>query len=74
MEGLLITHDDYCFFGSDEEIYSTKNGGKKVLISDEIGDMTITATVVVIWTDYDDGDYNISAATKGNKFTPIYEY
>lgn len=74
VEGLLITHDDYCFFGSDEEIYSTHNGGKKVKISDEIGDMNISATVVVIWTDYDDGEYNISAATKGNKFKPIYEY
>lgn len=74
VEGILMTHDDYCFFGADEEIYSTKNGGKKVLISDEIDDIYITATVVVIWTDYDDGDYNISVTTKGNKFKPIYEY
>ena len=73
-EGLMITADDCCFFGSDEEIYSTKNGGKKVLISDEIDDIFISATVVVIWTDYDDGECNISAATKGDKFTPIYEY
>lgn len=74
VEGILITHDDYCFFGSDDEVYGTKNGSKKVLISDEMDDMNITATVVVIWTDYDDGDCNISVATKGNKFKPIYEY
>jgi len=74
VEGILITHDDYCFFGSDDEVYGTKNGSKKVLISDEMDDMSITATVVVIWTDYDDGDCNISVATKGNKFKPIYEY
>ena len=32
------------------------------------------ATVIYIWTDYDDGEYNVSAATKGDKFKPVYEY
>jgi len=74
VEGLLITHDDYCLFGSDEEIYSTNNGGKKVKLSDDIYDLYMSATVIYMWTDYDDGECNISVSTKGVKFDPVYEY
>lgn len=74
VEGLMISADDYCFFGSDDELYSVRNGGKEERISDEFDDLYMTATVIYIWTDYDDGEYNIYAATKGDKFKPVYEY
>ena len=62
---------DVFLFSSDEELYSSKNGGKKVKIHDEIDDIDMSGTTIYLWTDYDDGEFTFSALTKGSKFKEI---
>ena len=71
---VFTTHDGYCFYESDDELFSVKDGGKKVRIADDLYDIYITGSVFYLWTDYEDGEFNFYACTKGNKFKELYTY
>ena len=66
-----MAKNDVFLFSSDEELYSTKKGGKKVKQFDDIYDIAMTGTTIYLWTDYDDGEFTFSALTKGSKFKEI---
>ena len=79
VEQISMTFDDYCLFlcdysGNSGTLYATRNGSKKEKITDECYDFTCALNATYLWTDYDDGDFNFSVATKGTKFKAIYEY
>ena len=67
----IMKDGDICLFSSDEELYSSKNGGKKVKISDDIYDIAMTGTAIYLWTDYDDGEFTFSVLTNGSKFKEL---
>ena len=71
---VFTTHDGYCFFESDDELFSVKDGGKKVRIADDLYDIYVTGSVFYLWTDYEDGEFNFYACTKGNKLKELYTY
>ena len=73
VEEMIVANDGTCLFLSDGSFFTSRNGGKKVKITDEFEDLYVAGTGIYLETDYDDGEYTVQYSAKGGKFKTIYE-
>ena len=73
VEEMIVANDGTCLFLSNGSFFTSRNGGKKVKITDEFEDLYVAGTGIYLETDYDDGEYTVQYSAKGGKFKTIYE-
>ena len=74
VEDLVITHDDYALFITDDDtLFYSRNGGKSKKVADDI-DYIYANSISTYYGVEDNGEYSIFGTKKKTKFDLVVEY